>query len=122
MDGFVLDKTISNIVDLAEKELKFFQLQLLERGLEIKLVASAPVSVMVDEDMIRIGFRNLISNAIKFAKSGTPIQIKIHRNEQKKVIISFTNYGEPLTPEVAEKLFTYQMSSTVDSRGEKSRH
>lgn len=119
MDGFVLDKTISNVVELAEREIKFFQLQLLEKGLEIKLTSSARVLVNIDEEMIRIGFRNLISNAIKFARNGTPIHIKVSKNEQNRVVISFTNYGEPLSPSMVDKLFTYQMTSTVDSKGEK---
>jgi signal transduction histidine kinase len=119
MEGFVMDKTISNVVELAEREIKFFQLQLLEKGLEIKLTSAPKVLVNVDEEMIRIGFRNLISNAIKFARNGTLIHIKIHKNEQHKVMVCFTNYGEPLRPDMVEKLFTYQMSSTVDSKGEK---
>jgi signal transduction histidine kinase len=119
MDGFVLAKTISNVVELAEREVKFFQLQLLDKGLEIKLMAPPKVLVNVDEEMIRIGFRNLISNAIKFARNGTPILIKINKNDQNKVVISVTNYGEPLPPEIVDKLFTYQMTSTVDSKGEK---
>jgi signal transduction histidine kinase len=119
MEGFILDKTISNIVELTEREIKFFQLQLLEKGLEIKLTASAPVFVNVDEEMIRIGLRNLVSNAIKFARNGTSIKVIIFKNEENKVLLSVINYGEPISPKLVDKLFTYQMSSTADSKGEK---
>jgi signal transduction histidine kinase len=119
MEGFILDKTISNIVELTEREIKFFQLPLLEKGLEIKLTASAPVFVNVDEEMIRIGLRNLVSNAIKFARNGTSIQVKIFKNEENKILLSVINYGDPISPSLVDKLFTYQMSSTADSKGEK---
>lgn len=119
MEGFVLDKTITNIADLTEKEIKFFHLQLLDKGLEMKLTAPSPMHVMVDEEMIRIALRNIISNAIKFARNGTVIQLKVWKNDQHKVLFSVTNYGDPVSPDLIDKLFTYQMTSTVDSRGEK---
>jgi signal transduction histidine kinase len=119
MEGFVLDKTISNAAELAEREMKFFQLQLLEKGLEIKLIAPGSVYVEVDEEMIRIGLRNLISNAIKFSRNGTTIQLKVMKNEVNKVLISVVNHGDPVSPNLVDKLFTYQMSSTADSKGEK---
>jgi signal transduction histidine kinase len=119
MEGFVLDKTISNLVELVEREVRFFHLQLLDKGLEIKLTAPSSLYVKVDEEMIRIGLRNLISNAIKFSRSGTSIQLKVYKNEQNKALISIVNFGEQIPPELVDKLFTYQMSSTADSKGEK---
>jgi signal transduction histidine kinase len=119
MEGFTLDRTITNLVDLAEKEVKSFHLQLLDNGLDMKLSASHPLFVMVDEEMIRIAVRNIISNAIKFARKGTTIHLKVWKNENNKIVFSVTNYGEPVPPEVMSKLFSYQMTSTMDSRGEK---
>lgn len=119
MEGFVLDKIIINLPEVVEKETKFFHPQLLDKGLELKLNSPQPMLVNVDEEMIRISIRNLISNAIKFSRNGTVIQLKFFKNERDHVVLSVTNFGEPISSELAAKLFTYQMSSTADSRGEK---
>ena len=119
MEGFVLDKTVINAVDLIQKEMKFYQLQLMEKGLDMKLIASSSFFVNVDEEMIRIGLRNLISNAIKFSCNGTTIQLRVARNEQNKVVICILNHGEAVPPELVNKLFTFHMTSTADSKGEK---
>jgi phosphoserine phosphatase RsbU/P len=45
--------------------------------------------------------------------------VKVFRNDQEKVVLSVTNYGEPILPNMRNKLFTYQMPSTPDSKGER---
>jgi signal transduction histidine kinase len=119
MEGFVLDKTTINLVEIAEKKVKLFHLQLIDKGLELKLIADQPLHITADEEMIRIALRNLISNAIKFARNGTSILLKVFKNENNKVIVSVTNYGDPIPADSVNKLFTYQMPTAVDSKGEK---
>lgn len=119
MEEFVLDKATINLVELADKEVKSLHLQLLDKGLELKLSAPPFLAIEADEEMIRIVLRNLISNAIKFAPNGTSIQMKISRNDQNKVAVSVTNFGDPISPDLVNKLFSYQMSSTADSKGER---
>jgi signal transduction histidine kinase len=119
MEGFVLDRTTINMVEVADKEVKFFHLQLLDKGLELKLTAPQSLFVRADEEMIRIVLRNLLSNAIKFAPGGTTVQLRISRNDQNKVFVNVTNFGDPISPDLINKLFSYQMSPTVDSKGER---
>lgn len=119
MNGFVLDKTTVNMLALMEEKIKFFHLQLLDKNLELKVNIDQPAHVNVDEDMIRIALRNLISNAIKFAKNGTKIQIEISKNKKNQIEILVINEGDPIPVDLREKLFTYQMPSTVDTRGER---
>jgi len=119
MEGFVLDKSIISVTDLMEREIKFFDIQLLDKGLEVRVVAPVRHYVNVDEEMMRIGIRNLLSNAIKFSRNGTVIQLKVTKSKSDKVTICVTNSGQPVAPELVDKLFTFQMSSTADSRGEK---
>lgn len=119
MEGFVLDKTTINLPDIAKKKMKLFHLQLMDKGLELKLIADRPLHIKADEEMLRIALRNLISNAIKFARNGTSIQVRIFKNEDNKVIFSVTNYGDPIPADHINKLFTYQMPTALDSKGEK---
>lgn len=119
MEGFVLDKAAIDIVDQAAESLKLFHLQILEKGLELKLVTDKSALVKVDEEMIRIALRNLISNAIKFARTGTLVQIKVFKNDKNKIVVSVTNQGDPIPSDMISKLFSFQMPSRVDSKGEK---
>ncbi len=119
MHGFVLDKTTVNMLEILEEKIKFFHLQLLDKDLELKVNVDNSAYVTVDEDMIRIALRNLISNAIKFAKKGTQIQLEVSKNGQQKVRVLVTNHGNPIPDNLQEKLFTYQMPSTVDTSGER---
>lgn len=119
MEGFVLDKTTINLVELVHREVKIFQLQLLDKGLALKLALPPSCSIKADEEMIRIALRNLISNAIKFARIGTGIHVRIISTEKNNVLFSVTNTGEQVPAELVNKLFTFQMPSSPDMKGEK---
>ncbi len=119
MKEFVLDKTTVNMLDLFENKIKLFHLQLMDKDLELKVNIDQTAYVNVDEDMIRIALRNLVSNAIKFARNGTKIQLEVSKNKNHRVQVLVTNYGSPIPPHLKEKLFTYQMPSTIDTKGEK---
>ncbi|HCM74906.1 MAG TPA: hypothetical protein DIS90_00895 [Cytophagales bacterium] len=119
MEGFVLDKTTVNMLDLLENKIKFFHLPLIDKSLELKLNIDQSAYVNVDEDMIRIALRNLISNAIKFARKGTLIQLEVSKNEDGMVRVLVTNQGDPIPADLQKKLFTYQMPSAADTNGER---
>ncbi len=68
--------------------------------------------------MIRIALRNLISNAVKFAKPGTEVRIKGETNKEY-LEIQISNEGIPIPAKEAEKLFTYQMPSSEGTAGER---
>ncbi len=117
--GFVLDKTTINLIEVLENKIKVFQTQLLDKNLELILKAEDSVYVEVDKEMTLIALRNVISNAIKFAKTGSQIQLEVSRKNQRKVVVSIKNEGEPIPLELREKLFTYQMPSLEDTKGER---
>ncbi len=120
MEGFVLNKTKLNLVDLIDKNTRLFQMQLMDKGLEFKLIADrSAYYIKADEEMIRIAFRNIISNAIKFAHNGTSIQLKVLKNDQNKVLVYITNHGDQIPSTLVSKLFTFQMPSSLDTKGER---
>ena len=120
MEGFVLNKTKINLVDIIDKNAKLFHIQLIDKGLELKLTADrSAYHVKADEDMIRIALRNIISNAIKFARNGTSIQLEVLKNDQNKVLVCITNRGDQIPSALIDKLFTFQMPSSLDTRGER---
>jgi len=119
MHGFVLDKTTINMLELLEEKIKFFHLQLIDKNLELKINVDNTALVRVDEDMISIALRNLLSNAIKFARNGTQIQLSVSKNDQNMIKVRVTNQGEPIPGVLKDKLFTYQMPSGYDTKGER---
>lgn len=119
MQGFVLDKSNVSMLDLLENKIKLFHFQLIDKDLELKVNIDQPAYVNVDEDMIRIALRNLISNAIKFARKSTLIQLEVTKSDNGMVQVLVTNQGEPIPAELQRKLFTYQMPSTADTNGDR---
>lgn len=118
MQGFVLDKTTVNILEVIENKRKLFYPRLVERKIEMPVALDAPVQVTVDEDMLRIAIHNLLSNALKFAREGTKIELEVSKNGQSKMQVLVTNYGAPIPPDLQSKLFTFQMPSMHGANGE----
>lgn len=119
MHGFVLDKTPMDILAIVENKKKLFSPQLNEKNLDLTIDSDPLVQVKADEDMLRIAIHNLISNSLKFARQGTTIQVTISKNGQDKVYIKVANQGESIPDDLKNKLFTFQMPSMNDTKGER---
>jgi len=72
--------------------------------------------IKADGDLLARAFANLISNAIKYGKSGKNILIELEKKEDG-VSISVTNYGNPIPEEDLEKIFHrfYRVESSRSS-------
>lgn len=119
MEGFVLSKKDIDLIKLIEVKKRLFQSQLAGKGLELKLKPSENCTVHADEEMVRIALRNILSNAVKFSNSGTIIDMEVLENGDGKVQITITNHGDPIPEHVREKIFSYHITSNVDTRGER---
>lgn len=119
MQGFVLDKTPVNILAIVENKKKLFFPQLSEKKLQLIIQSDPLAQVKADEDMLRIAIHNLISNALKFAIPQTEIQVNISRNGHEKVQVVVANQGEAIPEDLKDKLFTFQMPSMNDTKGER---
>lgn len=67
-----------------------------------------------DSDLLLSMFRNLVDNAIKYSPAGSQVEVRLI-NEQDQVTAKIRDYGEPIPPEVAERLF--QRYERGDLRG-----
>ncbi len=87
---------------------------------EVKLINSVPEGAIIyaDKDMTDIVVHNLISNAIKFCNAGDKINVwSFTGGGTVTVCVEDTGIGMP--PEVMEKLFGSQITSTPGTRNEK---
>lgn len=87
---------------------------------EIKLKNSIPdgTFVFADTDMTDIVIRNLISNAIKFCNAGDRITIWSTTGADR-VTVCVEDTGRGMTPDVLQKLFGTQITSTPGTKNEK---
>lgn len=98
-------KTEVDVVKLIKQLLDEFYPRFEECKLEYSFHTNVESAVLiVDGDLLARALANLISNAIKYGKSGR--DIKINLDKQKDcVIISITNYGEVIPEADLKKIF-----------------
>jgi signal transduction histidine kinase len=95
--GFVSKKTEVDLVRLVNEVVNLFQPIANEKSLRLVNAARREYIVKIDEDMMRVVFRNLISNAIKFAFRDTTITIDVTQEDGNAIITRVSNIGLRLT-------------------------
>ena len=71
----------------------------------INNIEGCDVEILADNDRIEQVFVNLIENAIKYAKEGTPIVLSCEKDEEDKLIISVKNDYDVIPREKLKTLF-----------------
>lgn len=93
-----------DIVELTELAIESMRPMLADRQLDVDL-PKVPIQAEVDAERFQIVVRNLISNAIKYSASETPISVVVDRNgKTAKVVV--IDQGIGIAPSDHEKLFT----------------
>jgi two-component system, OmpR family, phosphate regulon sensor histidine kinase PhoR len=72
------------------------------RFIDLKLPDQLP-SVIADRDQILQVMHNLVSNALKYGKSGTAIEVDVHA-AANHVKVSITDHGDGIAPEHLPRL------------------
>ena len=81
------------------------------KNINIELKGNKQIRAFADEDTLKTVLRNLISNAIKFSKPDSSIEISIHQKEST-VSITITDTGIGMDDEQLKKLFKIEHSVT----------
>ncbi len=105
------------------KELADSRLRLLKDAAESKEVRlinniAAGTYIFADKDMTDIVVRNLISNAIKFCNAGDRVTLWSF-SDGATVTVCVEDTGLGMTPDVQDKLFGTQITSTPGTKNEK---
>jgi len=75
-------------------------------------------AVFADPRMLGRILQNLVSNSIKFTKSGGEISISAYETADGKTVIIVRDSGVGMGPETLERLFTLEMKSGRGTEGE----
>ena len=106
LEGVTLDKKICNLDTLFHSLQKEFKRMADEKSIEIELSISCR-ELFVDENMLKVILRNLISNAIKFSEKGQKI-ILSSKSTTEIVEIGVKDFGLGMTTD-------WQNSSEINS-------
>ena len=88
-----------------------------KKNVKILFQPNEPITVYVDKDRIYQVLSNLLNNAIKFTPNGTvTINIGVN-NHDKEIIVTITDTGTGIPPEILPKLFSKFVTSSNHGTG-----
>ena len=103
-----------NLTTLCQSVIENLQLQAHSKNITIDQVATADQLIFADKDMIHTVLRNLVSNAIKYTKSGGGITISAQQDNDNTTITVSDN-GVGMTEQQIKKLF--DISEKISTEG-----
>ena len=108
------------VEDLVRQNLKIISINAQNKELELLNEIEEDISVFADSNLLNTVFRNLISNAVKFSKSGGQVVISSRKTEDKMMEFSVRDQGIGIAEEDIEKLFRIDVSTkTIGESNEK---
>jgi signal transduction histidine kinase len=84
----------------------------LSKKITVNYAATQPVRVIVDEDMLKVVLRNLVSNAIKFTNSGGEVNI-LTEQAASFLTVTVSDNGVGIKPETINTLFDISKKVTT---------
>lgn len=109
---------IIQVEALAEEVVESQQATAQAKGIELKTQIPAQTYAFADPDAVKLVFRNLIANAIKFTESEGKIEVLAQvKDGQLEVMVSDTGVG--MEPEQVKTLFGLESGSRQGTAGEK---
>ncbi|HSG36752.1 MAG TPA: ATP-binding protein [Paracoccaceae bacterium] len=103
--GHMAERAPADIGKLVAQSVELLAGKAADLGVSIQLSApEAPVMALVDQDLLRHVFNNLIENAVKYGRSGGKVDIAIEEIDDAKplkgraVAIRVRDYGEGIEP------------------------
>ena len=101
---------VSDIVNL-------YKHSLAHKSINVKVVVEPELTLFADIDMLKTMLRNLMTNAIKFSKKGSSIEIHVEQASEW-ILISVRDYGMGMTQEQINAIRSGDASVTKGSHDE----
>ncbi len=104
-----------NLSELVSQSVSSLNQTALQKNIKIQNEVSENQSIYADEKMISTVFRNLVSNAVKFTKSGGIVKIKSSINTEGMTEVSVIDTGLGIPEGIINRLF--KLGENVGSKG-----
>lgn len=121
LEGMMVYAESFQIGQLIIKNLKILNPQIIEKQLKIENNVDEAMIAYADMNMINVVFRNILSNSIKFCKSGDSIIVNSVVKENF-VLISIKDTGVGIELEEQKKIFQLEHTISQGTSGEKGHH
>ncbi len=118
LEGIVVRAVDFDVKDTITDNLHLFKTKIEFKELKVTNKAKQPVFAHADPNMIRLVVRNLLSNSVKFCKSGDKIELAANI-ENDRVIITIKDTGPGISEEEVDKLFNLEHAVSTSDQGEK---
>jgi PAS domain S-box-containing protein len=109
-----------NLSSITSETIELSKTIAIGKHISISQIKPDDIEVYADKDMLKTVLRNLISNAIKFTKSGGKISVSV-RKDESYVEIAVSDNGLGMNDETINKLFrietNYTTTGTEDEKG-----
>jgi signal transduction histidine kinase len=103
-DNIIFNPQMLDIGKIIDENITLLNSGINNKKLHIKIDVPADTSVYADEDMVKVIFRNLLTNAIKFSHENGHITISANLNKEK-ILFSIQDEGVGISSEDLNKIF-----------------
>ncbi len=121
LDGVIIKPVLFHAKNIIDENIALIDATVKLKELVVANQVTTDVQVFADPNMISVVIRNLLSNSVKFCKSGDFITINAILKGDK-VLISVSDTGMGISEKDKDKLFTLEHTSTIGTSGEKGYH
>ena len=109
MDSFRPNIQPCNVLSITKEITHLCHAQAQIKSVKLSYDIKDSDEIHADEEVIRIGLRNLISNAIKFSHEGREVEV-VGTQKEDEYLLSVRDHGKGISKERQELLFSTHMS------------
>ncbi|WP_181306385.1 tetratricopeptide repeat-containing sensor histidine kinase [Rufibacter sp. XAAS-G3-1] len=120
MKGVRLEPEPYQLRDLVEQNIRLLLPQAQKKGISLQNSVSEEHWALVDEETLKLVFRNLLSNSIKFCHEGAVVEVMAHGSDEDQLVITVKDCGVGISPENQLKLFGpnhFKEKGTANEKG-----
>jgi two-component system, sensor histidine kinase LadS len=119
LKGKSFEPSLVNLSDLAKETVRLLKPELDKKNIQLETHLQDLLKVYTDLNMMRSVLRNLLTNAIKFTRTGGTIALKAEYRTENEILVSVADTGVGISKEHSDKLFTLATVSKEGTDAEK---